>query len=413
MNLELFLARRLYSTRKGKRRLSRPAVTIAQWGVTIGTIVMFLSICIIVGFKNQIRDKVVGFGGHIQILTDQAGDEGAMPISVDSALTRELIANSGTGHIQQYVQTPGLILANGEYEGIVLKGVDSNYDLSFFLSNIVDGKLPQFTADKASNAIVISKRTADRLKLKSGDKVNTYFMQSGIRARKMTIAAIYETHLTEFDNIMALTDIYTTRRLNGWENDKASGIEITVDNFDNRNICRDRLDTTAVYNAARRNHEGLYTATIDELYPAIFNWLGVLDQTVWIILILVICIAGFTMVSGLFILILEKSSFIGIMKAVGANNLSIRKIFICYASIIVAKGMVVGNVLAIAICILQQLTGIIAIDPQMYYMDSVPIEFTWLLVPMNIAMFIISTAILVVPSMLISKIEPIKAIKFE
>lgn len=413
MNLELFLARRLYSTRKGKRRLSRPAVTIAQWGVTIGTIVMFLSICIIVGFKNQIRDKVVGFGGHIQVLNYQVGNDGAMPITVDSTLTHQLLSADGTLHIQQYTQTPGLILANGEYEGIVLKGVDKDYNLSFFSSNIVEGELPTFTADEASNAIIISKTTANRLKLKSGDKVNTYFMQSGIRARKMTVAAIYETHLTEFDNVMALTDIYTTRKLNGWGNNKASGIEITIDNFDDRHTYCKRLETTVIYNAACRNHEGLYTATIDEIYPAIFNWLGVLDQTVWIILILVLCIAGFTMISGLFILILEKSSFIGIMKAVGANNLSIRKIFIYYAGIIVAKGMVVGNALAIIICIIQQQTGIIAIDPQMYYMDSVPIEFSWLLVPMNIAMFILSTAILVIPSMLISKIDPVKAIKFE
>ena len=413
MNLELFLARRLYSTRKGKRRLSRPAVTIAQWGVTIGTIVMFLSICIIVGFKNQIRDKVVGFGGHIQVLNYQVGNDGAMPITVDSTLTHQLLSADGTLHIQQYTQTPGLILANGEYEGIVLKGVDKDYNLSFFSSNIVEGELPTFTADEASNAIIISKTTANRLKLKSGDKVNTYFMQSGIRARKMTVAAIYETHLTEFDNVMALTDIYTTRKLNGWGNNKASGIEITIDKFDDRHAYCKRLETTVIYNAACRNREGLYTATIDEIYPAIFNWLGVLDQTVWIILILVLCIAGFTMISGLFILILEKSSFIGIMKAVGANNLSIRKIFIYYAGIIVAKGMVVGNALAIIICIIQQQTGIIAIDPQMYYMDSVPIEFSWLLVPMNIAMFILSTAILVIPSMLISKIDPVKAIKFE
>ena len=228
----------------------------------------------------------------------------------------------------------------------------------------------------------------------------------------MRVAAIYETHLSEFDNVMALTDIYTTRRLNGWENDKASAIEITVDDFEQRYaLCEDISD--AVYGASARNRETLYSATIDELYPAMFNWLAVLDQTVWIILILVVCIAGFTMISGLFILILEKSNFIGIMKATGANNLSIRKVFLYYAGIIVTKGMLIGNTICITACIVQQQTGIIAIDPEMYYMSSVPIEFSWLLVPMNIAMFVISTAILVVPSMLISKIEPVKAIRFE
>ena len=412
MNLELFLARRLYSTRNGKRHLSRPAVTIAQWGVTVGTVVMFLSICIIVGFKHQVRDKVVGFGGHIQIQNSNTSRGHTSPVTADSALLRSLHATDGIKHIQQYVQMPGIILANGEYEGILLKGIDNSYDRSFFTLNIVEGELPEFSAEEPSNAIVISKTTADRLNLKKGDNANLYFMQDGIRARKMTVSAIYETHLTEFDGVMAITDIYTTRKLNGWENEKATAIEITLDNFDNRYICCDNI-AEAVDSAAIRNREGLYPATIDELQPAIFNWLGVLDQTVWIILILVICIAGFTMISGLFILILEKSNFIGIMKATGANNLSIRKIFLYYAGMIVVKGMLIGNAISVAICILQQQTGIIAIDPEMYYMESVPIEFSWLLVPMNIGMFIISIAILVVPSMLISKIEPVKAIKFE
>ena len=412
MNLELFLAHRLYSTRKGARQMSRPAVTIAQWGVAVGTIVMFLSISIIVGFKNQIRDKVVGFGGHIQIQSYERNSEKAIPTTADSTLINELRSIDGIEHIQQYVQTPGLILANGEYEGVMLKGVDQDYDLSFFASNITEGDIPQFTGKEASNSIVISGITASRLKLKSGDKVNVYFMQDGIRARKMTIAAIYNTHLTEFDNIMALTDIYTTRKINGWDNNKATGIEIAVNDYNQRYNYRNNIEQT-VSNANKRNHEMLYSPTIDEMYPAMFNWLDILDQTVWIILILVISIAGFTTISGLFILILEKSNFIGIMKAVGAQNISIRKTFIYYAGMIVLKGMVIGNAIAIVICIIQQQTGIIAIDPEMYYMDSVPIELSWLLIPMNIVMFIISIAILVIPSMLISKIEPVKAIKFE
>ena len=412
MNLELFLARRLYSTRDGKRHLSRPAVTIAQWGVTIGTIVMFLSICIIVGFKHQVRDKVVGFGGHIQIQNHDTRNENGSPVTTDSTFMQSLNEAEGIKHIQQYAQTAGIILADGEYEGIILKGVDNGYDLSFFASNLIEGKLPEFTADATSNAIVISRTTANRLNLKIDDKANIYFMQDGIRARKMRVAAIYETHLSEFDGIMALTDIYTTRKLNGWDSDKATAIEITINDFEQRYDCCENMAET-VYKASARNKESLYLATIDELHPSMFNWLAVLDQTVWIILILVICIAGFTMISGLFILILEKSNFIGIMKATGADNLSIRKIFLYYAGMIVTKGMLIGNAISIAICIVQQQTGIIAIDPEMYYMKSVPIEFSWLLVPMNIAMFAISIAILVIPSMLISKIEPVKAIRFE
>ncbi|MBQ5896569.1 MAG: ABC transporter permease [Bacteroidaceae bacterium] len=412
MNLELFLARRLYSTRKGERRISRPAVTIAQWGVAVGTIIMFISICIIVGFKNQIRDKVIGFGGHIQVYSYNTGYEGATPITVDEILKKDLLDTDGVKHIQQYTQIAGMILADNEYEGLVVKGVGKDYDMSFFASNITDGKIPQFSDSTASNAIIISRFTANKLNIKVGDKVNIYFMQGGIRARKMEIAAIYETHLTEFDRIMAVTDIYTTRKLNSWSDNKATGIEITVDEFDKRELCRENI-YKAVKDAGRRNLEGLSISTIDELYPSMFNWLDVLDQTVWIILILVICIAGFTTISGLFILILEKSRFIGIMKAIGATNASIRETFIYYSCFIVLKGMLIGNVIAIVLCIIQQLTGIIAIDPEMYYMDSAPIEFSWLLIPMNIAVFIISTIILVIPSMLISKIKPTKAIKFE
>lgn len=412
MNLELFLARRLYSTRKGERRISRPAVSIAQWGVAVGTIIMFISICIIVGFKNQIRDKVIGFGGHIQVYSYNTGYEGATPITVDEILKKDLLDTDGVKHIQQYTQIAGMILADNEYEGLVVKGVGKDYDMSFFASNITDGKIPQFSDSTASNAIIISRFTANKLNIKVGDKVNIYFMQGGIRARKMEIAAIYETHLTEFDRIMAVTDIYTTRKLNSWSDNKATGIEITVDEFDKRELCRENI-YKAVKDAGRRNLEGLSISTIDELYPSMFNWLDVLDQTVWIILILVICIAGFTTISGLFILILEKSRFIGIMKAIGATNASIRETFIYYSCFIVLKGMLIGNVIAIVLCIIQQLTGIIAIDPEMYYMDSAPIEFSWLLIPMNIAVFIISTIILVIPSMLISKIKPTKAIKFE
>ena len=412
MNLELFLARRLYSTRKGERRISRPAVTIAQWGVAVGTIIMFISICIIVGFKNQIRDKVIGFGGHIQVYSYNTGYEGATPITVDEILKKDLLDTDGVKHIQQYTQIAGMILADNEYEGLVVKGVGKDYDMSFFASNITDGKIPQFSDSTASNAIIISRFTANKLNIKVGDKVNIYFMQGGIRARKMGIAAIYETHLTEFDRIMAVTDIYTTRKLNSWSGNKATGIEITVDEFDKRELCRENI-YKAVKDAGRRNLEGLSISTIDELYPSMFNWLDVLDQTVWIILILVICIAGFTTISGLFILILEKSRFIGIMKAIGATNASIRETFIYYSCFIVLKGMLIGNVIAIVLCIIQQLSGIIAIDPEMYYMDSAPIEFSWLLIPMNIAVFIISTIILVIPSMLISKIKPTKAIKFE
>lgn len=412
MNLELFIARRLYGTRKGVRRISRPAVTIAQWGVAVGTLVMFVSICIIVGFKQQVREKVIGFGGHIQVLSGEQDSNGPLPVILDGGLIDEICNIEGIESVSPYIEKPGMIIANNEYEGILLKGIGSNYDLTFISENIIEGELPQFSDTVATNQIIISRNIAARTNSKVGDKITLYFMQGGIKARRMTVAAIYETHLTELDNIMAVTDIYTMQKLHGWQSNEVTGIEITADSYSNVAHARDAVNDI-VQKRNKANSTLLYAPTVDELYPSLFSWLEILDQTVWLILILVLCIAAFTMVSGLLILILEKSNLIGILKAIGARNVSVRKIFIYYATFIIARGMVIGNTIGIIVCVLQQQTGIISIDPEMYYMDRVPIEFSWLLIPVNIAMFILSTAIMVIPSMLITKIEPSKAIKFE
>lgn len=412
MNLELFIARRLYGTRKGVRRISRPAVTIAQWGVAVGTLVMFVSICIIVGFKQQVREKAIGFGGHIQVLSGEQDSNGPLPVVLDGGLIDEICNIEGIESASPYIEKPGMIIANNEYEGILLKGIGSNYDPTFISENIIEGELPQFSDTSATNQIIISRNIAARTSSKIGDKITLYFMQGGIKARRMTVAAIYETHLTELDNIIAVTDIYTMQKLYGWQSNEVTGIEITADSYSNVAHGRDAVNDI-VQKRNKANSTLLYAPTVDELYPSLFSWLEILDQTVWLILILVLCIAAFTMVSGLLILILEKSNLIGILKAIGARNVSVRKIFIYYATFIIARGMVIGNAIGIIACILQQQTGIISIDPEMYYMDRVPIEFSWLLIPVNIAMFILSTAIMVIPSMLITKIEPSKAIKFE
>lgn len=412
MNLELFIANRLYGTRKGARRISRPAVAIAQWGVAIGAAVMFASICIIVGFKHQIRDKVSGFGGHIQIMDASAGIESETPIDAGAAFMNELATADGVKNVQCYAMKPGMIVANNEYEGIALKGIGQDFDLSFFARHIVEGEIPQFSDSVASNAIVLSRSMANKLNAKIGEKINIYFLQGGIKARRMSVAAIYETHLSDMDRTIALTDIYTARRLNGWNKEEATAIEITAEDFNKLYETRDRINLT-VARYAETNGSMLYAPTVEELYPALFGWLGMLDQTVWIILVIVLFIAGFTMVSGLLILILEKTNLIGTLKALGADNISIRRIFIFYACFIVGKGLVAGNIIAIVLCLIQLHLKPIALDPEMYYMDRVPIEFTWLLLPMNIGMFVLSVAMLVLPSMLISRIEPTKAIKFE
>lgn len=413
MNLEYFIARRLFGSRTNGKRISKPAVTIAQWGVAVGIVVMIVSVCIVIGFKHEVRDKIIGFGSHIQVSNYYQSDEdGELPITATTKGLDEIAATEGVANVQTFTSKTGLIAAGDEFEGVVVKGIGSNYNTQFFESHIVDGEFPTFSDTAASNKIIISRVTANKLNVKVGEKLNIYFMQGGIKARRMELAAIYETHLHEMDEILTLTDIYTTRRLNGWADDKVSGIEIAVKDYEALNATRDN-SVTAISNIAKENSERLFIQTVEELNPHLFAWLSLLDSTVWIIMVLVLGIAGFTMISGLLILILEKTNLIGIMKALGAKDLSIRKIFLYYAMFIIGRGMFWGNVTGLILCLVQWQFGIVGLDPSMYYMNRVPIEFTWWLLPMNIGMFIISTAMLVLPSMLISRVAPTKAIRFE
>ena len=412
MNVELFIARRLYTMRKGQRRISRPATTIAQWGVSVGIVVMFVSLAIVVGFKNEVRDKIIGFGCHVIASNYEASANGDSFIIANDDDITALRNIDGVSNVQRFVQKPGLLAVGDEFEGVVVKGIGAEYDRSFFKEHLTDGFIPDEKDSIDGHWIVLSASMANKIQCKAGDKINVYFVNNGIRARRMLVTGVYETHLYEMDNIYALADINTTLRLNGWESNMASGIEMTVDEYENIEETRERIARVASV-IAIKNEQRVFVQTIEEMNPALFAWLNVLDRTVWIILILVLGIGGFTMISGLLIIILEKSNFIGVMKAMGAQNASIRKIFLYYACFIIGKGIIIGNIIAIILCIIQQQTGIVALDPEIYYMDRVPIEFVWEMVPMNIIMFALSVAMLVVPSMLISRIEPSKAIKFE
>ena len=348
MNIELFIAKRLYASRKGGKKISRPAITIAQWGVSIGLIVMMLSLAIVVGFKNEVRNKIIGFGGHLQIGNYAATLNGDSHVTITDEDIERIGECDGIAHAQRYVQKPGLLAVGDEYEGVLVKGIGKEYDASFFEEHLVSGNIPAQTDSVKGYWIILSNLMAKKLNCNTGDKINVYFMQGNVKARRMLVAGIYETHLQEMDNLVAITDIETTRRLNGWNEKQASGIEISVTDYEDIENTRNRL-AGIVAEIGNREKEGLYIQTIEEANPALFAWLGVLDQTVWVILILVLGIAGFTMTSGLLILILEKSNLIGILKAVGAQNFSIRKVFLYYACFIIGKGMLWGNIIAIAL----------------------------------------------------------------
>ena len=412
MNVELFIARRLFSTGKGKKRISKPAVLIAQWGVAVGLLVMILSVCIVVGFKHQVREKIVGFGQHIQVRNYEGTMTGESPVTASDSLLSAIEAVPMVNSAHIYAGKPGLIAAGDEFDGIMLKGVAADYDLSFFSNYLIEGEIPTFSDTASTGALLLSKPIADKMQVGVGDKVNIYFVQNNVKARRFTIKGLYRTNLSEMDNLMALTDIYTIRRLNGWEDDKCTGIEISLSNYDALEVACDSV-ASLVDEEAEKNYEKLYVRTVEEMNPALFAWLDILDSTVWVILVLVLAVAGFTMISGLLILILEKSNFIGILKAIGSKDISIRRIFLYYAMFIIGRGMLWGNIIGFAIALVQYYFGIVKLDAEMYYMDIVPIEFTWWLLPLNIAMFLLSTAMLVLPSMLISRIEPTKAIRFE
>ena len=414
-NVELFLAKRIhFSKNKSDKRVSRPAVRIATIGIAIGLAVMIVAVAIVIGFKKEIRNKVVGFGAHIQITSLDANvTYETAPIAVDSALLASLSALPEVRHAQRFATKPGIVKTETDFEGIVLKGVDNNFDWDFFRQNMVEGDVLSFSDSAASNGIIISKELSQKLQLKLGDSFVTYFIQERVRARKFVIEGIYATNFSEYDKLFVLADIRHVQRLNEWEEDEISGVEILLHDYRYLDFAEEEVFFT-IANRTDRHGSLYYIQTIKSINPQIFGWLDLLDMNVWVILILMLAVAGFNMISGLLIIILEKTNMIGVLKSLGANNWSIRKVFLYQSFFLIGKGMIWGNIIGLAFCAIQHFTGIITLDPEIYYISSVPIALTfwsWLL--LNVSTLVISLLMLVGPSYLISKISPAKSIRFE
>ena len=414
MNLPLFIARRIYHDEDDRRKVSRPAIRIATAGVAIGLAVMIISVCVVIGFKHTIRDKVVGFGSHITVadyMTLQS--DAPYPICVDDSMMEVLSGINGVTHVQRFAQKQGILKTDNDFLGVVLKGVGPEFDTTFISQHIVEGSMPAFSDSASTNKLVISRLIADKLQLKCGDRVFAYFMNDNdVRTRRFTITAIYNTNLKHFDENLCLADLYTVTRLNGWESDQVSGAELTVDDFD----ALDAIDEEMIAKVDRtvdRNGAVYSSLTIQKMYPQIFAWLELLDLDVWIILILMIAVAGFTMVSGLLIII-ERTNMIGTLKALGAKNRTIRHTFLWFAVFIIVKGMVIGNLIGVGICLLQRYCGLVKLDAETYYVDVVPVEVNVpLILLLNLATLLISVVVLIAPSFLITHIQPAKAIKYE
>lgn len=415
MHFPLFIAKRLYSEQGDKRKVSRPAIHIATAGVAIGLAVMIISVCVVLGFKHTIRDKVIGFGSHIQVadfLTLQQMEQ--YPIVIDDSMIDVLKHIPDVAHVQRFAMKEGILKTDSDFLGVAFKGVGPDFDSTFIHNNMVEGSIPPFSDSVSHNKILVSQLMADKLHLKSGQRIFAYFFDNNsVRTRRFTIAGIYQTNLKKYDETIVFTDLYTAVKLNGWESDQASGAELSVNNFDNLDMVESRV-ISKVKGTVDHYGETYSSATIKELNPQIFQWLDLMNLNVWIILALMLIVAGVTMISGLLIIILERTSMIGILKALGARNKTIRHTFMWFAVFIIGKGMLIGNVLSLGLLAFQQAFGIIKLDAQTYYVSTVPVEINALyIVALNVATLLISVFMLVAPSYLISHIHPAKSMRYE
>lgn len=415
MSLPLFLAKRIYSDKGDRRKVSRPAIHIATIGVAIGLAVMIVTVAVVLGFKHTIRDKVAGFGSHIQVRSLMAMNTAEdYPICIDDTMMTKLAAIEGVRHVQRYAMAQGILKTDDDFLGVVFKGIGPEYDMTFLKQNMVEGELPLFSDKKSQNHIVVSKAIADKLHLKTGQKVFAYFIdEDGVRPRRFTICGIYQTNLSYFDKSTCLTDLYTAVRLNGFFADQCSGAELLVNDFDRLEETSDNV-VQQVNHSLDRYQNSVSSQTILEAYPQIFTWLELLDVNVWIILGLMVCLASITMISGLLIIILERTTMIGVLKALGARNKSIRHTFLWFAAFIISQGLVLGDIVGIGLVLLQQYTGIVTLDPQTYYVSKAPVELNIpIILALNAGTLLISIFVLIAPSHFISHIHPAKSMRYE
>lgn len=414
MNLELFIAKRIHFSKEGNRQVTPPAVRIAIIGIALGLAVMILSVAIIVGFKKEVRNKVIGFGSHIQITNfDNNASFESTPIAISDSLLDDLRSFPGIRHVEAYATKPGILKTDSDFQGIILKGVDADFDWTFFRNNLKEGEVFTVEPRKTTTQVIISRYLSDLMKLGVGDSFLSYFVGEDIRARKFHIAGIYETGFEDYDKYFILTDIKQVRRLNGWEKDQVSGLELLVNDYDRLDQITEDLYFQLVERQDRAGNT-YYARSIKELNPMIFEWLNVLDVNVVVILILMLAVAGFTMISGLLIVILERTNMIGILKALGETNASIRKIFLYISFFLIGKGMLWGNVIGIILCVIQSHFRVISLDPSIYYLDAVPIDLNLLsLFLLNAGTLCAAMLMMLGPSYLIMKIDPAKSIRFE
>ena len=409
-----FVAKRLFAEGGSSGRASRLATGIATVGVAIGLAVMLVSVAIVLGFQREVQDKVLGFGAHIKVLNYKSiGQQEFSPIVIDDSIVSRLENIPNVASVARFCIKPGMLKTDTNFRGIAIQGIGGDYDQSFILNHLVKGEMPEFTDSVGSGKLVISQAMAREMQVDIGQDIYAYFFEKAVRARKFTVAAIYQTNLTDFDKNFAYTDLFTIHRLLGWDSRQYAGAELRLKDFE-------RLDETLMNVINEVNHRqdpyGEYysSMSVRQEHPQIFAWLQLLDMDIVVILILMICVSIFTAVSGLLIIILERTNFIGIMKALGARNKQVRHLFLNYAMLIILRGIILGNLLAFALIYLQKYTGLVTLDPEVYYVEAVPVLVSWWWVlAIDLGTLVISALAMIVPSFVVSNITPAKSIRFE
>lgn len=415
MNSELFIARRIRQGDNGRSQLSRPIVRISMIGIAIGIAVMILTIGIVTGFQKVIREKLIGFGSHIQISNyDNNVSDEPQPIQVSDDLKRRLTADPEIDHLQAFATKSGIIKTKTDNEGVLLKGIGSDYDWKFIQDNLKSGSVFHVSDTGLSKSIVLSRYLADKLQLKLNDKMVVYFLTRRSdsvstsyeqRVKTFYISGIYETGLEEIDQKLVLVDIGQIRKLNYWNNDQVGGLELTIKNYDH-------LDEMGM-KVNEEIGQGLAAQTIKDVNPAIFSWLDLQDINALIVVVLMLVVAGINMISALLILVLERTNMIGILKALGTRNWAIQRIFLYNAAYLIGKGLLWGNVVGIGLALFQQTTHFFKLDQASYYVSVIPIQLDpWWILLLNVATIVCCMLMLLLPSFIVSRITPVKAIRF-
>lgn len=403
----------MIGSRRGKKSFSRSITSIAIFGIALGLAVMIVAVAIVTGFKQEISSKVTGFGAHIQILNlDSNQSYETLPVPSGLESIKRVAELKEVSNVQPFAIKAGIIKTGDEIHGAVLKGVDSAYDWTFIERHLTGGSVLTLSDSVRSSGVVLSRKTTELLRLGLGDRFTMYFIQDPPRARTFTIEGIYNTSLEEFDRIYIYSDIRQVRRLNNWHEGQVSGYEVLLERMEDlpktSRAVMEEVSFDFLEDGSR-----LRVETIEDRYTQIFDWLNLQDMNVLVLIILMLVVAGFNMISGLLILILERTHMIGILKALGTTNYSIRKIFLYQSSYLTLLGLFWGNLFGLALSLAQKYLNLISLDPTSYYLDTVPVNLNILhILLINLGTMLITFLFLLLPSMIIARISPDKSIRF-